>query len=167
SDERQVVARNLIDFDKEWSTLMAKKPEEFDNPEALADFYTRTFEFPSGLMTQYQPTMITGTARHQALAGGFPIGKRFKSATTVRVADANPIHLGHHARADGRWRLYAFADADHSALNAWAAWLTESAQSPILRHTAADADLDSVFDVKVIYQAPYTEVDIGDTPRLF
>src|SRR5699024_5700265 len=61
----------------------------------------------------------------------------------------------------------AFADADHSALNAWAAWLTESAQSPILRHTAADADLDSVFDVKVIYQAPYTEVDIGDTPRLF
>ena len=32
SAERQVVAQNLIDFDKEWSTLMAKKPEEFDDP---------------------------------------------------------------------------------------------------------------------------------------
>ncbi len=29
SAERQVVAQNLIDFDKEWSTMMAKKPEEF------------------------------------------------------------------------------------------------------------------------------------------
>ena len=28
---------------------------------------------------------------------GFPIGKRFKSAPVVRVADANPVHLGHHA----------------------------------------------------------------------
>ena len=27
SAERQVVAKNLIDFDKEWSTMMAKKPE--------------------------------------------------------------------------------------------------------------------------------------------
>ncbi|WCI08031.1 FAD-dependent monooxygenase [Arthrobacter sp. OVS8] len=32
SAERQVVAKNLIDFDKVWSTLMAKKPEEFENP---------------------------------------------------------------------------------------------------------------------------------------
>jgi hypothetical protein len=30
SEERQVVARNLIDFDKEWSSMMAKKPEEFE-----------------------------------------------------------------------------------------------------------------------------------------
>ena len=32
SAERQVIAKNLIDFDKEWSTLMAKKPEEFERP---------------------------------------------------------------------------------------------------------------------------------------
>ena len=34
SAERQVVAKNLIDFDKEWSTLMAKKPEEFETPRS-------------------------------------------------------------------------------------------------------------------------------------
>lgn len=46
SEERQVVAKNLIDFDKEWSTMMAKKPEDFEHPSDLEDFYVRTAEFP-------------------------------------------------------------------------------------------------------------------------
>ena len=36
---------------------------------------------------------------------------RFHSASVIRLADAKPVQLGHAARADGRWRLYAFADA--------------------------------------------------------
>ena len=32
SAERQVIAQNLIDFDREWSSLMARKPEEFETP---------------------------------------------------------------------------------------------------------------------------------------
>ena len=83
SEERQVVAKNLIDFDKEWSTMMAKKPEEFENPSELEDFYVRTAEFPAGFMTQYEPSMLTAEATHQELATGFPIGKRFKSAPVV------------------------------------------------------------------------------------
>jgi phenol 2-monooxygenase len=58
SAERQVVAKNLIDFDKEWSTMMAKKPEEFDDPSDLEDFYVRTAEFPAGFMTEYAPSML-------------------------------------------------------------------------------------------------------------
>ncbi len=58
--------------------------------------------------------VVTGIAdaAHQERATGFPIGKRFKSAPVTRAADGNVVHLGHHARADGRWRIYAFADAD-------------------------------------------------------
>ena len=111
SAERQVIAKNLIDFDKEWSTLMAKKPEEFNSPSELEDFYVSTAEFPAGFMTQYTPSMLIGEAAHQDLATGFPVGKRFKSAPVVRVCDTNPVHLGHHATADGRWRIYVFADA--------------------------------------------------------
>jgi len=111
SAERQVVAHELINFDKLWSSMMAKKLEQSDDPKALGDFYVRTAEFPAGFMTQYSPSMLVGEATHQSLATGFPIGKRFKSAPAVRVADENPIHLGHHHRADGRWRLYTFADA--------------------------------------------------------
>ena len=71
---------------------------------SLATFYLGTAEFPSGFMTQYGPSMIVTDAAHQALAEGFPLGKRFKSAEVVRVCDGNAVHLGHHAKADGRWR---------------------------------------------------------------
>ncbi len=170
SEERQVVARNLIDFDKEWSTMMAKKPEEFENPSELEDFYVRTAEFPAGFMTQYAPSMLVGTAHHQDLATGFPVGKRFKSAPVVRVGDTNPIHLGHHATADGRWRIYVFADAapagDPSGVADFAGWLVDSPESP-LAATPSDADPDAWFDVKVIYQQPHTAVDIGTVPAVF
>ena len=169
SAERQVIAKNLIDFDKEWSSLMAKKPEELDVP--LEEFYTKTAEFPAGFMTQYPPSMLIGESTHQELATGFPVGKRFKSAPVVRVADANPVQLGHHHRADGRWRVYAFADADlsgePSALADWAHWMQTSPDSPLLVHTPAGSDIDSVFDVKVVYQQAHAGVDIGLVPGAF
>jgi len=170
SAERQVVAKDLIQFDKEWSTLMAMKPEEFASPSELEDFYVRTAEFPAGFMTQYAPSLIVGEPAHQELATGFPIGKRFKSAAVERVCDGNPVHLGHHARADGRWRVYVFADAAHagepSAVADLAEWMSSSPESP-LAATPAGADPDAWFDVKVVYQQDHTAIDLGVVPALF
>jgi phenol 2-monooxygenase len=172
SEERQVVAKNLIDFDKEWSTMMAKKPEEFNSPSELEDFYVSTAEFPAGFMTQYAPSMLTAESTHQDLATGFPVGKRFKSAPVLRVADTNPVHLGHHATADGRWRIYVFADAaapgsgSLSAVDGFADWIANAPDSP-LAATPSGADPDAWFDVKVIYQQPHTEIDINAVPAVF
>lgn len=167
SDERQVIAKNLIDFDREWSTMMAKKPEEFASPSELEDFYVATAEFPAGFMTQYQPSMLTTEAHNQQLASEFTIGKRFKSVSTVRVADAVTVHLGHHHRADGRYRIYAFADATAVAMNEWAEWMLNDDSSPVKRFTPAGEDLDSVFDVKAVYQQEHHDVDISDVHKLF
>ena len=171
SAERQPVAQQLIDFDREWSSLMARKPEEIEDPQELATYYLATAEFPSGFMTQYPPSMITGTDEHQELAGGFPIGKRFKSAEVFRACDGNVQHLGHHARADGRWRVYAFADGaapgEDSALTDWAAWLGGDPDSPLLRHTPSDGDIDAVLDIKVIYQQEFEEVDLTRLDPVF
>lgn len=178
SAERQVIAKNLIDFDKEWSTLMAKKPEEFNSPSELEDFYVSTAEFPAGFMTQYAPSMLVGEATHQDLATGFPVGKRFKSAPVVRVCDTNPMHLGHHATADGRWRIYVFADvaapvardagepSASSPVAEFADWIASAPDSP-LAATPEGADRDAWFDVKVIYQQDHTSVDIGAVPAEF
>ncbi len=175
SAERQVIAKNLIDFDKEWSTLMAKKPEEFASPSELEDFYVSTAEFPAGFMTQYTPSMLVGSPAHQGLATGFTIGKRFKSAPVVRVCDTNPLHLGHQAKADGRWRIYVFADAatpvtgmEHAASPAadLAGWLANAPDSP-LAATPEGADADAWFDVKVIYQQDHTNIDINEVPAVF
>lgn len=161
--ERRPVAQQLIDFDREWSTLMARKPSEITDPGDLATYYLATAEFPSGFMTQYTSSMITGTDAHQALAAGFPLGKRFKSAEVVRVGDGNVVHLGHHARADGRWRVYAFGGREASTLAAWAA----EAAPVLARFTPEGADEDAVFDVKAIYQQPYEQVEVTSAPALF
>lgn len=170
SAERQVVAKNLIDFDKEWSTLMAKKPEEFENPSDLEDFYVRTAEFPAGFMTEYTPSMLIGEAKHQDLATGFTIGKRFKSAPVLRVSDTNPLQLGHQAKADGRWRIYVFADAapagTQSGVTELAEWLQNAPESPLAAQPA-DGDDDAWFDVKVIYQQDHTAIDINAVPQVF
>ncbi|MDQ0676717.1 phenol 2-monooxygenase [Arthrobacter pascens] len=175
SAERHVVAKNLIDFDKEWSTLMAKKPDEFADPSELENFYVSTAEFPAGFMTQYAPSMLVAASEHQARATGFTVGKRFKSAPVVRVGDTNPVHLGHHATADGRWRIYVFADAAVPAMGQqavpsptsdFAEWIANSPESP-LAATPSGADPDAWFDVKVIYQQDHTRIDIGAVPAVF
>lgn len=170
--ERRPVAQQLIDFDREWSSLMARKPEEISDPEDLATYYLATAEFPSGFMTQYGPSQIVGTDEHQALAAGFPIGKRFQSAPVTLVADGNTVHLGHHAKADGRWRIYAFADAAasggaHPALDAWAEWLGSGADSPLQRYRRDGEDADALFDVKVVYPEGFEDVDVAGVPSVF
>ncbi len=168
--ERQVVAQNLIDFDKEWSTLMAKPAHELGSPQEVADFYTRTAEFPAGFMTEYAPSMIVGGTDHQELATGFPVGKRFKSARVVKVADTNPAHLGHFHTADGRYRIYVFADrsapAEASSVRELAEWL-QGPESPIAVHTPAGRDSSALFDVRVIYQQGHHDVNLNDVPDAF
>jgi len=171
SAERQTVAKKLIEFDKEWSSLMAAKPGELADPSAVEKFYLKTFEFPAGFMTEYAPSILTAEPVHQELATGFPIGKRFKSGEVVRVCDTNPVHLGHHARADARWRIYAFADAaspgEPSPLSDFAAWIAQSPESPVVAFTPEAADVDAFFDVKVIYQQRFDNVNLSDVPKAF
>lgn len=172
SSERKVIAQNLIDFDKEWASLMARPVEEWDDPAGLAKFYDDTFEFPMGFMTQYPKNQITTGMEHQDLAKGFPIGKRFKSAEVIRRADVRWRHIGHLHEADGRWRVYVFADAAAPALSGtptaeFANWWQEDATSPRVLYTPADGDTDATFDTKVIYQQDYTEVEPGDVPDAF
>lgn len=159
--ERRPVAQQLIDFDREWSALMARKPGEITDPDELATYYLATAEFPSGFGTHYAPSPIVAADAAAELASGFPVGKRFHSVEAVRVCDGNAVHLGHHAKADGRWRIYAFADADGSALAAWAA----EARGVVERFTPEGADLDAVFDSKVVYPGRWE--DVVDVPALF
>ncbi|MCD1287374.1 FAD-binding monooxygenase [Brevibacterium sp. GP-SGM9] len=191
SAERQVAAKNLIDFDKEWSTLMATPQEELPDASYLEDFYVKTAEFPAGFMTEYAESMITTSTEHQELSTGFPVGKRFKSARVQRNCDGNFIHLGHEARADGRWRVYVFADAaaptlagtdadgadtagaadetdaTPSKVAALAAWLESDPASPLVKFRREGEDLDSLLELSVIYQQGHTEFSFPDVPTAF
>jgi phenol 2-monooxygenase (NADPH) len=89
----------------------------------------------------------------------------------IRLADAKPVQLGHAARADGRWRLYAFADAaapgdPASRLRALCEHLQHSPDSPVRRYTPAAADVDSVFDVRAVFQQYHRDLALADLPSL-
>ncbi|MBX3099520.1 MAG: FAD-dependent monooxygenase [Salinibacterium sp.] len=172
ASERKVVAQNLIDFDKEWSGLLARPVDSWDDPAGLERWYTSTLEFPAGFMTQYEPSLITLGIEHQDLAPGFPVGKRFKSTEVIRRADNRWHHLGHLHEADGRWRVYVFADASAPALSGtptaeFAVWWANDPASPRVRFTPAGGDEDAILDTKVIYQQDYTQVEPGDVPDAF
>jgi phenol 2-monooxygenase len=168
--ERHAVAQELIDFDKEWSKIMASPPKDASRPEIagvdpaeLQAYFVKSGRYTAGVATRYQPTtVLTAAATHQALATGYPIGMRFHSAPVVRIADAKPMQLGHVARADGAWRIYAFADASAKRLRELAAYLAESPKSPIRRFTPAGADGDSVIDVCAVFQQGHREIKVEE-----
>jgi phenol 2-monooxygenase len=115
SAERQAVARELIDFDREFSRLFSARQRE---PERFREYFVAQGRFTAGVATRYRPSPITAETRFQHLAEGFPVGMRFHSAPAIRLADAKPVQLGHAARADGDWRIYVFADRDASRARA-------------------------------------------------
>jgi len=174
SAERQVIARELIDFDKEWSQIMASPPKDAQRPELggidpaeLQSYFVMSGRYTAGVATRYAPTtVLTAVGEHQGLARGFPIGMRFHSAPVVRLADAKPMQLGHAARADGAWRVYAFADPNGRRLRDLAEFLANSTESPVRRFTPAEADIDSVIDVRGIFQQGPRDIEIDALPAL-
>jgi phenol 2-monooxygenase len=91
---------------------------------------------------------------------------RFHSAPVVRLADAKPLQLGHVARADGAWRIYAFADARGARRRALMEFLADAASSPVRRFTPKDADIDSVIDVRAVFQQGHRELEVEALPPM-
>ncbi|MFD1237376.1 FAD-dependent monooxygenase [Pseudonocardia benzenivorans] len=162
SDERQAVAQRLIDFDREFAALFSDREAE---PETFQRYFREQGRFTAGVAVRYAPSLITAGSARQDLATGFEVGTRFHSAPVVRLADAKPMHLGHAARADGAWRLYAFADRDRSRLRKWCDFLA-SEKSPLVRFTPAGAEPDSVLDVRAVLQQGHREVGVDELPAV-
>jgi phenol 2-monooxygenase len=162
SAERQAIAKELIDFDREWAKMLSAplKTSPDSNgvdPAEVQKYFVRFGHYTAGTATKYRPSIISAEPAHQDLAKGFVIGTRFHSAPVIRLADAKPVQLGHAVKADGRWRVFVFADrkdpaAPSSRVKALCDFLAGSPKSPVRRFTPAAADVDSVIDVRAIFQ---------------
>ena len=176
SEERQTIAQQLIDFDREFSKMFSAHPTQSGDdmegvdPEEFQQYFITQGRFTAGVATRYAPSMITAEAMFQHLAEGFPVGMRFHSAPVIRLADAKPVHLGHVARADGAWRIYVFADRhDPTSGSSHFRQLCEflaSDASPIERFTPAGADPDSVIDVRAVFQQGHRELAVDEMPSV-
>jgi 2-polyprenyl-6-methoxyphenol hydroxylase-like FAD-dependent oxidoreductase len=177
SAERQAIAKELIDFDREFARMFSAPPKDPDDPDSpgvdpaeFQRYFVKQGRFTAGTVVRYGPSIITGDGAHQHLAKGFLVGTRFHSAPVVRLADGRPIELGHVLKADGRWRVLAFCDAGdpgapQSRLAALCAFLDDSPASP-LRITPEGADIDCVIDVRAVLQQDFRALSIEAMPRL-
>lgn len=173
SQERQSVAQDLIDFDRFWSSFIAQPTLDPAHPERggvtaeqMRAEFARQGRYTAGLATCYAGSLLTGDDRFQHLAGGFAVGTRFHSAPVVRVADAKRMQLGHAHAADGRWRLYVFADAAEVEALALTTWLGEDPDSPALRFAADGDDIDATIDVHGVFRRSPHEINVTDLPRI-
>jgi phenol 2-monooxygenase len=171
--ERRAAAKCLVDFDHRWSRMVGSRAE--DDSENAMPRVQREFiangEFTAGLTVCYEPSALTGAGQHQALATGFPVGKRIHSAPVIRLADAMPMQLGHAIEADGRWRIVIFAGQDDSGLpDASVAQLCqflETAEaSPIRRTNRLGENIDAVIDVRAVFQQGFRDLVYTSMPSL-
>jgi len=164
SRERHAIAAELIDFDREWASMLSRSgTESRADPSRTQRYFVRHGRYTAGTASRYERSGICGPSTHQRLAAGLPIGMRFHSAPAVRLSDAKPVQLGHVVKADGRWRIFAFAGArepmsPQSDLSRLCDFLMTSDHSPVLRHTPTGADIDSVIDVRAIFQQTHCEL---------
>jgi 2-polyprenyl-6-methoxyphenol hydroxylase-like FAD-dependent oxidoreductase len=176
SVERWSVAKELIDFDRKWARMFSAPPKDPRNadrdgvdPAEFQRYFIKQARFTAGTETRYAPSIISGEPTFQHLAEGFTIGMRFHSAPVIRLADAKAIQLGHTGGADGRWRLYAFASAEDPAapasrIGVLCEFLAAAPESPVRRSTPPSADIDSVIDVRAIFQQGHRELAIEAMP---
>jgi phenol 2-monooxygenase len=177
SAERQAVAAELIDFDRRFANMFSAPPKDPEKPNSdgvdpaeFQHYFVKQGRFTAGTETRYQPSLISATPTHQHLAAGFAIGMRFHSAPVIRLADAKPVQLGHVIQADGRWRLFVFAGAGDptdltSPMRHLCEFLGDAPDSPIRRFTPPGADIDSVIDVRAVFQQGHRELAIGAMPE--
>lgn len=178
TSERQAITKELIDFDREFAKMFSAPPKGTEgagadavDPAEFQRYFVKQGRFTAGTATRYQSSTIQGEPTHQSLAEGFGIGMRFHSAPVIRLADARPVHLGHVGLADGRFRLYAFADrkdpaTSGSAIRALCDFLETSDRSPICRYTSAGADIDQVIDLRAIFQQDHRDLSLDAMPAL-
>ena len=173
SAERRTIAKELIDFDREWAALLASTHDEGGraDPAKTQNYFVRSGRYTAGTATHYSPSILTGERDHQHLAEGFVVGQRFHSAPVIRLADAKPVHLGHVAEADGRFRIFAFAGAGNpaaanSAIRRLCDFLERDRQSPIRKYTRRGEDIDAMIDVRAVFQQAHRELAIETMPAL-
>ncbi|KAK0265868.1 hypothetical protein B0A54_12978 [Friedmanniomyces endolithicus] len=177
NDERQGIAKLLIDFDRKISKLFAAKPKGKDgtddkdaiDPAVFQEYFEQQGRFMAGVATKYHPGLLTSSdISYQDLAKGFEIGTRFQSCQVLRLADAKPVQLGHVMDADGRWRLVLFGSkadplSPSSPLHKTCEFLSNTL---IPKYTPAKADIDSVLDVRAVLQQSRKTISISDLPEI-
>ena len=171
SQERCAKAKELIAFDRDMARLFSAKPKNAEEAAQFQSYFKKHGRYTAGVETRYDSSAITGDDQHQSLAAGLKVGMRFHSAPVIRLGDGKPMQLGHVLKADGRWRMMAFAGAGDVGqsggdIAGLCAYLADDAASPVVRYTRAGTNIDSIIDVRAVFQTAHHDMMLDMLPDL-
>ncbi|KAL9619664.1 MAG: hypothetical protein Q9160_005770 [Pyrenula sp. 1 TL-2023] len=173
--ERQKVAEDLIEFDRQWTKLLKTGEGTGDGlAEKFSDTFIKSQRYTAGLTAKYEQSSITSTASSevQTLAKHITVGMRFPSAQVVRFCDAKAMQLVKALPADGRWRIIVFAGDIRKPqrlgrLEKLGTALAAQDDGLIWRYTTKNTDVDSVIEPILVLAGKHVEVQQEDIPDVF
>ena len=169
SAERQAVAKELIDFDREWAEILASAKGDNKGADAAEtqDYFVRHGRYTAGTATHYRPSLLTAEAgspaSRQGICDRHALSLRAgRSARGCQAGSSWPRRQGGRALPDFRLcRAEAIPRPPTRPVRALCDFLSENPRSPVRRYTPAGADIDSVIDVRAVFQQAHTELAIA------
>jgi phenol 2-monooxygenase len=105
--ERSKIAADLIAFDRELTSLFARK-EKYEGE--FAEYFVKSGRYMAGLGARYGDSeVVDGTTSMADVANEIVVGMRFPSAQVIRFCDCKATQLLSALKSDGRWRVVVFA----------------------------------------------------------
>ena len=156
SAERQAIAKELIDFDREWAAMLASS-KGFDAAETQR-YFVRHGRYTAGTATHYRPVAPhrRGDAsasrrgsddRHAfSFRAGHPRRGREARSPRPRRQGGRPLA---HLRVCRRARIPPRATPASARCAIFSA---EAPESPVRKYTPAGEDIDAVIDVRAVFQ---------------
>jgi phenol 2-monooxygenase len=110
--EREKTAKDLIEFDREFTRLFSSDADRKskDAAKVFSEYFAKSLRYTAGLTTTYEDSSITNVKDSRVdLARNVTVGMRFPSAQVVRLSDAKAVPLAKLLQCNGRWRVIVFA----------------------------------------------------------
>ncbi|KAI9706864.1 MAG: hypothetical protein M1820_004643 [Bogoriella megaspora] len=170
--ERGKIAKDLIDFDRYLTKLLANKSDVTNSAKLFSEAFIKDARYTAGLTATYEDSEIVSVSKsRQKLATGLAVGMRFPSAQVVRFCDAKAMPLTRALSADGRWRIVIFTgdivqEMAKKRLERLAEFL-EGKDSPVTRFTPHGADIDSLIEPIVVLSGDRMKIEQEDIPDYF
>ncbi|KUJ06289.1 putative phenol 2-monooxygenase [Mollisia scopiformis] len=176
--ERQKVAEDLIEWDKNWVKSIASKGKDqggvldANNNVDFSEIWVKARPFTAGLTIKYDDSVLTrANGSLQSRAKGLKVGMRFPSAQVIRFCDAFELQFLKAFPSDGRWRIVIFAgDVRQIAASRRLIQLGKylfSEHGPIKKYTAPGLDVDSFIEVLVLLSGERLTTKQEQIPKTF
>ncbi|KAF8202399.1 FAD binding domain-containing protein [Pholiota molesta] len=168
--ERKQYAEDLINFDKEFSSLFSGKPRTEENQDGVSHSeFLKIFQtfggFTSGIGIHYADSVIT-QSRYQDVATNLIIGERLLPQVFIRAADIRPVEIQDLCPADGRFKIFIFTGNTSQPGSLEQVRLVAHDIEPLLLELAS-RNIFQLFDIVSIRSAKKADVRYNELPVLF